>query len=56
MRVCYVDFEEFSIIYLLAIFEKNDQENLSRAECNILKKKIELLEKSLKQAKEIYHE
>lgn len=48
MRVCYVDFEEFNIIYLLAIFVKNEQENLSRAECNILKKKIDLLEKSIR--------
>ncbi|WP_303668895.1 type II toxin-antitoxin system RelE/ParE family toxin [Selenomonas ruminantium] len=46
-RVCYVDFEEKQILYLLAIFAKNEQENLSKAECNILKKKIDMLEKQL---------
>ena len=44
-RVCYVDFEDKEIIYLLAMFSKNQQENLTKAECNILKKKIDMLEK-----------
>lgn len=47
-RVCYVDFEKKEIIYLLVIFPKNEQENLSMAERNILKKKIDILEKSLR--------
>ena len=46
-RVCYVDFEALEIIYLLAIFAKNEQENLTQAECNALKKQIDILEESL---------
>lgn len=47
VRVCYVDFEKYEILYLLAIFAKNEQENLSAAECNSLKKQIDRLEESL---------
>ena len=47
VRVCYVDFEEKGIIYLFAAFAKNEQENLSQAERNFLKKQIEILEKNL---------
>ena len=46
-RVCYVDFETKEILYLLVVFAKNEQENLSKAECNELKKKIDILEKQL---------
>lgn len=46
-RICYVDFESREIIYLLAVFAKNQKENLSKAERNILKKKIDLLERSI---------
>ena len=47
VRVCYVDFEEKEILYLFAVFAKNEQENLSQAECNMLKKQIEILESNL---------
>ena len=47
VRVCYVDFEKYEILYLLAVFAKNEQENLSAAECNFLKKQIDRLEESL---------
>ena len=43
-RVCYVDFEIKEVIYLLAVFAKNEQENLTKEERNILKKKIDILE------------
>ena len=46
-RVCYVDFEAKEVVYLLAAFAKNEQENLSKAERNALKKKIDALEKCL---------
>ena len=46
-RVCYVDFEIKEVIYLLAVFAKNEQENLTKAERNLLKKKIELLEDTI---------
>ena len=42
-----VDFESKEIIYLLAAFAKNEKENLSKAERNILTKKIDLLEHSI---------
>lgn len=47
-RVCYVDFEQQEIIYLLAIFAKNEQENLTKAECNVLKKQIDTLERTIR--------
>ena len=46
-RVCYVDFEIKEVIYLLAVFAKNEQENLTPAERNILKKKIDILETTI---------
>lgn len=46
-RICYVDFEVKETIYLLAVFAKNELENLSKAERNQLKKQIEILEKNL---------
>lgn len=48
VRVCYVDFEEKGILYLLAVFSKNEQENLSASERNSLKKQIDLLDATLK--------
>lgn len=46
-RVCYVDFEIKETIFLLAVFAKNELENLSQAERNILKKQIDELESNL---------
>lgn len=46
-RICYVDFESKEVIYLLAVFAKNQKENLSKSERNILKKKIDILEKNI---------
>ena len=48
VRVCYVDFEEKGVCYLLAVFAKNEQENLTDAERNILKTQIGLLADTLK--------
>ena len=47
VRVCYVDFEEKEICYLLAVFAKNEQENLTPAECHLLRSKIDILEATL---------
>lgn len=47
-RVCYVDFEAQETIYFLAVFAKNELENLSKAERNALKKQIDVLENNLK--------
>ena len=38
IRVCYVDFEIRETIYLLAVFAKNELENLTKEERNELKK------------------
>ncbi|WP_455631450.1 type II toxin-antitoxin system RelE/ParE family toxin [Megamonas sp.] len=46
-RVCYVDFEIKETIFLLAVFAKNELENLSQAERNHLKKQIDILEDNL---------
>lgn len=46
-RVCYVDFEIKETIYLLAVFAKNELENLTKAERNQLKNQIEILADNL---------
>lgn len=46
-RICYVDFEVKEVIYLLAVFAKNEQENLTKEERNILKNKIDVLENTI---------
>ena len=43
VRVCYTDFEEYEVIYLITAFEKNEQENLSAEEKIILKKLVKAL-------------
>lgn len=43
IRICYIDFEEYEITYLITAFTKNKQENLSSAEKNILKKLVKTL-------------
>lgn len=47
VRVCYVDFVVLDMIYLFLVYPKNEKENLTKEECNNLKKMINLLEKSL---------
>lgn len=47
VRVIYVDFEVYERIYLITAFQKADQENLSKAERNDLKKLVEFLELEL---------
>lgn len=46
-RVCYVDFEVKETIYLLAVFAKNELENVSKAERNSLKKLIDQIEANM---------
>ncbi|MDD2960191.1 MAG: type II toxin-antitoxin system RelE/ParE family toxin [Lachnospiraceae bacterium] len=47
-RVCYVDFVFLETIYLITAYAKNEKENLSQAERNVIKKQISILEDSLK--------
>ena len=43
VRVCYTDFAEDEVIYLIMAFEKKDQENLTAEEKNVLKKLVKSL-------------
>ena len=43
VRVCYTDFEEYEIIYLITAFTKAEKENLSDAEKAALKKLVKAL-------------
>lgn len=43
VRVCYTDFAEYEVIYLITAFEKKDQENLTAEEKNVLKKLVKSL-------------
>jgi len=43
IRVCYTDFSEYEVTYLITAFEKKDQENLTSEEKNVLKKLVKSL-------------
>lgn len=43
VRVCYTDFEEYEVTYLITAFTKSEQENLTDAEKNVLKKLVKAL-------------
>ena len=43
VRVCYADFEEYEVIYLITAFTKNEQENLNDEEKAVLKKLVKAL-------------
>ncbi len=43
VRVCYTDFEEYEVIYLITAFEKKDQTNLTTEEKAVLKKLVKSL-------------
>lgn len=43
VRVCYTDFAEYEVVYLITAFEKNEKENLSAEEKNVLKKLVKAL-------------
>lgn len=40
VRVCYADFEEFEVTYLITAFTKAERENLTQEEKNVLKKLV----------------
>ena len=42
-RVCYTDFEEYEVTYLITAFTKKEQENLSAEEKTVLKKLVKAL-------------
>lgn len=43
VRVCYADFEEFEVTYLITAFTKAERENLTQEEKNVLKKLVNSL-------------
>lgn len=47
VRVCYVDFDVYCVIFLITVYPKNEKDNLSDEECKEIKKFIDILEKEL---------
>lgn len=43
VRVCYTDFADFEVIYLITAFEKKEYDNLTKEEKNVLKKLVKSL-------------
>lgn len=43
VRVCYTDFAEYEVIYLITAFEKKEQDNLTDDEKHVLKKLVKAL-------------
>ena len=43
VRVCYTDFAEYEVTYLITAFKKNEQENLTDDEKNVLRKLVKAL-------------
>lgn len=43
VRVCYADFEEYEVTYLITAFTKAERENLTQEEKNVLKKLVKSL-------------
>lgn len=48
VRVCYTDFEEYEVTYLITAFTKDEQSNLSSEEKNVLKKLVKSLKDEAK--------
>lgn len=46
-RVCYVDFLVSKTVYLITVYGKSEKDNLSKEECNSIKKLIGVLEAEL---------
>ena len=47
VRVCYTDFAEYEVTYLITAFEKKEQENLTMEEKNVLKKLVKSLKEEI---------
>lgn len=52
VRVCYTDFEEYELIYLLVAFGKKDKDNLSDDEKKAVKKLVKALLSELRKERE----
>ena len=49
VRICYTDFEEYEVTYLITAFTKKEQENLSQSEKNVLRKLVKMLKEEASQ-------
>lgn len=47
-RVVYVDFVFCEVVYLIDAYPKNEKDNLTKDECNNIKKMIQAIETALK--------
>ena len=47
VRVCYVFFDRWDIIYFIVVYSKSKQDNLSDEQCKEIKKLIDILEKEI---------
>ena len=47
IRVAYVDFSLYEIVYLITAYPKSENDNLSKAEHNAIKKQIDAIEAAL---------
>ena len=51
LRILYVDFPQFEVLYFITILKKSEKENISKAEKNIISKMITSIENNLKNNK-----
>ncbi|WP_244936970.1 hypothetical protein [Leptospira brenneri] len=51
IRVFYLDVEEYEILFLITLLEKNDKENLSKAQLKVLGQLTLVLKDSLKKGR-----
>jgi hypothetical protein len=49
VRILYVDFSAYGIIYMISLFAKSEKQNLNQAEKNTIRKMIAVLEKEVKE-------
>ncbi|MBR2841959.1 MAG: addiction module toxin RelE [Lachnospiraceae bacterium] len=57
VRVCYTDFAEYEVTYLITAFTKNEKESLTNEEKGVLKKLVKALkDEASKNRKGINHE
>lgn len=48
VRICYVDFDIYEIVYLITVYPKNEKDTISKQECNNIKKMIYTIEINLR--------
>ena len=51
VRVCYADFEEYEVTYLITAFTKNEQETLTDSEKAVLKKLVKALKEEKRKSR-----